>query len=86
MDVALLSAVFEHTRDGLLVLDDDGRIVAANRAIGALLTRPVDELAGLTLAELAPEDVRAPLASAWTQFLAEGTAEGVFRLPGPLAT
>jgi two-component system cell cycle sensor histidine kinase/response regulator CckA len=85
MDVALLSAVFEHTRDGLLVLDDDGRIVAANRAIGALLTRPVDELAGLTLAELAPEDVRAPLASAWTQFLAEGTAEGVFRLPGPLA-
>jgi two-component system cell cycle sensor histidine kinase/response regulator CckA len=85
VDLAILTAVFEHTRDGLLVLDDDGRIVAANPAIGKLLARPVDELVGAAIADLAPEELREPLARAWADFLAEGTAEGVFRVPGPLA-
>ncbi|MDX6505117.1 MAG: hypothetical protein QOE29_2242, partial [Gaiellaceae bacterium] len=85
MDVGLLTAVFEHTRDGLLVLDDDGRVVAANPAIGTLLGRPAAELPGTTIIELAPDHLRPAVAAAWEEFLAERTAEGVFRLPGPLA-
>jgi PAS domain S-box-containing protein len=85
MDLALLTAVFEHTRDGLLVLDDAGTVVAANPTVGKLLGRPVPELVGRTIAELAPADLRPPLAHAWSDFLSQGVAEGVFRLPGPLA-
>jgi two-component system cell cycle sensor histidine kinase/response regulator CckA len=85
VDLALLTAMFENTRDGLLVLDDDGRVVAANPAIGKLLARPAAELAGRPITELAPAALREPIARAWADFLAEGTAEGVFRLPGPLA-
>jgi two-component system cell cycle sensor histidine kinase/response regulator CckA len=81
----LLSAVFEHLRDGVLVVDDEGVIVAANAPIGKLLGRPADELLGRPLADLAPAALRKTLFSAWRQFLADGTAEGVFRLPGPLA-
>src|SRR5260221_86201 len=77
--------VADSARDGLLVLDDDGRVVAANAAIGKLLGRTPAELAGMTIEELAPEDARAALAEAWAGFLGEGAAEGVFRLPGPLA-
>jgi two-component system, cell cycle sensor histidine kinase and response regulator CckA len=85
VDAALLSVVLEHTRDGLLVLDDDGRVVGANAAIGKLLGQPPDELTGLTIEELAPAEARAGLAEAWAGLLRDGAAEGVFRLPGPLA-
>ena len=44
--------IVETTSEGVLLLDDDGRISFANSRFAAMLGRPVDELAGMSLVDL----------------------------------
>lgn len=43
---ALLDLVLEHSRDGIVVLDDEGDVVLANQAAGAVLGSSVEALKG----------------------------------------
>ena len=44
--------LIEQSRDGVLVIEDSGRVLEANPALAALLDRPLPELIGLDLADL----------------------------------
>ena len=55
---ALWRSIFENAPIGMARIDVRGRIVHANRALGALLGRPAGELRGRALDGLVAEDVR----------------------------
>jgi len=54
----LWRSIFENAPIGMARLDPSGRIVHANRALGALLGRTADDLRGLGLDAFVAEDVR----------------------------
>ncbi len=56
--------VFEEAADGLLLLDDTGRIVEVNRAAATLLETTPAELAGRPFADFTPPDDRPDFAKA----------------------
>ncbi len=49
---AFLSRIIEHSADGVLVTDSQGKILLANPAIAELVGRPVEELVGATTPEI----------------------------------
>jgi PAS domain S-box-containing protein len=75
-----LRSLFESAHDAILVADDSGRYVAANRAAGDLLGVPVASLIGRRVADFWPEPHRAEVGSLWQTFLSEGEMEGQARL------
>jgi two-component system NtrC family sensor kinase len=50
----LLELLIEMSQDGILIVDDDGRITRANAAMAAITGRPREELVGLDIGELFP--------------------------------
>ncbi|MFT3816401.1 MAG: EAL domain-containing protein [Rubrivivax sp.] len=70
-------ALFEHSRDALLVVADDGRVREANAAAAQLFDRARQALPGLPLAALLRQNGQAPASPA---ALRDGEA-GVQRLP-----
>ncbi|RMF31747.1 MAG: PAS domain S-box protein, partial [Chloroflexi bacterium] len=47
-----LSRIIEHSADGILVTDPQGKILLANLAVAELVGRPVEELVGATTSEV----------------------------------
>jgi two-component system NtrC family sensor kinase len=50
----LLELLMEMSQDGILIVDEDGRITRANAAMAAITGRPREELVGLEIGELFP--------------------------------
>ncbi|HJL14632.1 MAG TPA: PAS domain S-box protein [Sandaracinaceae bacterium LLY-WYZ-13_1] len=78
---AELRAIFEGSRDALLIADDEGRYVAANPAACELVGLPEQALLGRT-----PADLTEPgfdLDAAWGAFLEAGEMEGEFVVVRP---
>ena len=75
-DDRLFRAAFEGTRDGLVLIDDDGTCTEANGAVGTLTGRSEDVVVGRSVAEIVRPgtDFEAALDDA----LASGTASGRF--------
>ena len=56
--LVLLATVFDHSPDGILVMDREGRIVNANRRLEAIFGYPRRALVGETIESLMPERFR----------------------------
>jgi two-component system cell cycle sensor histidine kinase/response regulator CckA len=80
----LLTAIFESTRDAIIIADDDGRYVAVNQAAVDLYGLSREELIGKTVAELTPQLFAA--ADVWAAFLADGSAAGEIIVARPDGT
>lgn len=74
----MFRAVFEEASDAVLIADDEGRYVAANRAAIELLGRAPDEILRLSVADVSPPGV--DVAAAWRSFLAAGRQNGAYQL------
>jgi PAS domain S-box-containing protein len=70
---ATFRAVFQHALDGLMIFDDDGRILEANGAMAALVGVPRTTLIGSRIGERASPDRRSGLAALWRAFEEAGT-------------
>lgn len=71
-----LRRIFEHAPTAMTTTDLDGRILRANRACAELLGRSVDQMVGLSQAELVHDDDRDGLLAAYAALRADG---GEFR-------
>lgn len=56
-DMALLDAVFDAATDAIVVSDDNGTILRANAAAARLFSYSKDQLIGLNVDQLMPEDI-----------------------------
>ncbi|SEQ50862.1 PAS domain S-box-containing protein/diguanylate cyclase (GGDEF) domain-containing protein [Lentzea xinjiangensis] len=74
---AWFDEVVMSSRSGVLLVGPDGRLLRANEAVGDVLGRGPDELAGLSLLELAAPDSMEPLRAVLSQ-VRDGTS-GRFR-------
>jgi DNA-binding CsgD family transcriptional regulator len=81
--VARLRMVFEHSRNPMLIADDQRRWVTANQAACELLGIARDEIPWHTMDEFTPESDREWLEAQWEAFLANGAAEGLYQLYVP---
>ncbi|MDB5220142.1 MAG: putative Histidine kinase, partial [Myxococcaceae bacterium] len=79
-----LAAIFEATRDAIIIADDDGRYVAVNQAAVELYGLRREELIGKTVAELTPQLFAAD--EVWAAFLAAGSASGEIIVERPDGT
>jgi PAS domain S-box-containing protein len=70
---ATFRAVFENALDAVLIIDDDGRILDANRAVTTVLGTPGEELVGEYVGERATLEGRARLAEMWREFGERGS-------------
>ncbi|MDI1450229.1 PAS domain S-box protein [Polyangium sp. 6x1] len=77
----LYRSIFEHAFDGILVADDEGRLVEVNPRACELLRAPRDELLTRTVFDLGPPEIASALREAWPRFLVEERVqgEGTFR-------
>ncbi|MDC0744604.1 PAS domain-containing sensor histidine kinase [Polyangium mundeleinium] len=77
----LYRSIFEHAFDGILVADDEGRLLDVNPRACELLRAPRDELLRWTVFDLRPPELAAELREAWPAFLEAGRfkAEGPFQ-------
>ena len=73
-------AIFEHSHDAILLADDDGKIIGANPAAGALLGYASDEFSDLRAWDLIPDLSETVGRRAWARFLADGREEGQYPL------
>ncbi|BCS35645.1 hypothetical protein TBR22_A48790 [Luteitalea sp. TBR-22] len=71
-------AVFDHAIDGILIADDQGRCVEANKAASALLGRPEEEVLRLHLREVFPD-----FDTVWRDLLRRGEQHGSLRIERP---
>jgi PAS domain S-box-containing protein len=78
---ARFRAIFEHALDPIVIADDGGRYVDANRAACRLFGLPLDELVGRSGSEFAPSG--AEFESAWAAFLESGSQSGHWTLTLP---
>jgi PAS domain S-box-containing protein len=76
-------AIYENALDGIVLSDDDLRVVDANPAACRLLGRPRERMVGCSVAELMPPDDRAATAARMGEFRSAGqmTGEGRILLP-----
>ena len=72
--------LFENTLDGLIILDDDERIVAINPAACTKLCSTPEELRGRPLNSLRLATGGQPRAARWSDFFSEGKNSGEFQL------
>lgn len=73
-----LQALFDHMRDGMLLVDDNAAHVDANPALCALLGYTRDEMLQMALWDDVPPELRPQLGEMWERFLALGWLEGEF--------
>lgn len=73
---ARLQALFDHSNDGILLADEEGRCVEANPAACRLLAFTRDELIGRPTGELFAAAERGWADSAWRDFLVSGRQSG----------
>ncbi|MFP5265023.1 MAG: PAS domain S-box protein [Blastocatellia bacterium] len=73
-------AVFDNALDAILVADDQGRYVDANRAACRLFGAPREELLDSKLADFVEPGQEPEILEAWRVFLGQGEQKGVFRL------
>jgi PAS domain S-box-containing protein len=67
---------FDGAPDAMALLDDQGRIVHANRAAGQLLGLPQRQLRGVGLERFAPPELRERALEYWGRFKREGQTGG----------
>jgi two-component system, sensor histidine kinase and response regulator len=77
---AYLAAAFDASPCGLLVVDDEGTCIDANRAACELLGADAATVVGARLEELAPAGLREQTADRWSAFLRDGSAAGEFEV------
>jgi PAS domain S-box-containing protein len=73
-------AVFDNALDAILIADDQGRYVDANRAACRLFGAPKEELLNSKLADFVEAGQEPEILEAWRAFLEQGEQKGVFRL------
>lgn len=73
-----LQALFDHMRDGVLLVDSKAAHVDANPALCALLGYSRDEMLTMSLWNDVPPDLQPQLHETWERFLALGWLEGEF--------
>jgi PAS domain S-box-containing protein len=78
-----LRSAFALSRHSMLIADDQRRWVTGNAAACDLLGITQEEISWHTMDEFVPPDAREQLDEAWEQFLANGAAEGWYRLSIP---
>lgn len=69
---ALLSAIMTHAPIGIYLKDHEGRYVAANREMGELFGRPVDEVLGRTAGELLNPELASTIEAIDAEVLRQG--------------
>jgi PAS domain S-box-containing protein len=67
----------------MVIIDDERRYVAANRAACLLLRLPEEAVMRLRVDDLTPPEARDRLDELWAAFLGEGTQRGTFELQMP---
>ena len=72
----LMTALFETTREAILISDDARRFVAANPAACELLGRPLADVLKMRVDDLAPPEARPAAEQAWAQYMANGEQLG----------
>ena len=73
-------ALFEHVRDGIVVIDEDGRIFEANHSFAELVGGTADELVGMPLVDFAASPGPATVTATLRSVARAGkTYEGVLR-------
>jgi len=75
-----LRSAFALSQHPMLIADDQRRWVTANTAASDLLGITQEEVSWHTMDEFVPPDAREELDEAWEQFLANGAAEGWYKL------
>jgi len=68
---------FDAAPDPIVLLDDDARIVHANRATAALLGLPQEDLRGQRIDRFAPPEFHKQVHDFWEDFKREGQASGL---------
>jgi PAS domain S-box-containing protein len=76
-------ALFENALDAVLITDEHGAYVDANRAACDLLGVPYNEVIGRTVDDFIEQDSKAEAGPMWEEFLKEGRMRGVIRLQRP---
>lgn len=73
---ARLQALFDHALDGIVLFDDDARVIDANQAMSAMSGYAIEQLATMTLDELVPEAYLSLYHELWARFRADGQGRG----------
>lgn len=77
-ETAPLFAIFEHSRNPMLLADDDRNYVNVNEAACDLLGYPPGQLVGMRIDDITLPEYRPFLDDTWAAFLARGGSIGVF--------
>jgi PAS domain S-box-containing protein len=75
-----LQAIFDSTRDGLLLADDQQRYIDANPTMCNLLGYTREEMLQLTLKDITPADQLNNLPKEWHEFVGDGYWNGLYML------
>ncbi|HEX6459563.1 MAG TPA: LuxR C-terminal-related transcriptional regulator [Thermoleophilaceae bacterium] len=78
-----LRAVFEHSRNAMLIADDQRHFRDANDAACRLLGAPRGWILNHRIDDVTPAEQRPAMDEIWTAFLKEGTQAGQFELQLP---
>ncbi|MDX6581274.1 MAG: hypothetical protein QOI10_458 [Solirubrobacterales bacterium] len=78
----LFTAVFANTRDAMLIVDDERRVVDTNPAAAEMLGMPRQELVRKRMEELMPETASADATRLWDELLDAGQQRGEVELLG----
>ena len=73
-------AIFDQSLSPMLLADDHGRYLAANRAACEMLGHSHAELLAMAVTDLVMVDAPLPVAEQWTQFRADGRSRGQLSL------
>ena len=80
---ATFRAVFEHTLDAFIILDDHGRILEANSAVETVLGRSREHLIGRLAEDIAPPERRGRVAGLWRAFRRQGALRSEYEFTSP---
>jgi PAS domain S-box-containing protein len=78
-----LRAVFESSRDAMLIADDDRVYVKANAAAALLYGVPISEIVGRRIDDFADGGDPAAVQAAWDDFVAHGSQVGEYTIRRP---
>lgn len=74
--------LFERSRDGILIADDNGRYVEVNEAAAEILGHPVERLTSMSVADIVTSD-GPPTAERYAAYLEKGHESGEFEFVRP---